>query len=299
MNRFLTHTGRQPIWLDDINFIQDSIADEIKKLVQGLIGFDDEIVILSGCQKAVSLDGSVSVTKGVIYYDGELLSVPATSFATDPGLRIRVISQFDPSGDRNLHDTGEEVSCYNTRRAAITGPKISGKPDTAPSLSTCRRLEDILLERTNTLIYSGEEYGKDGTTRGLVTLSRLNQIYMLSCHFNGLNPEFEIEFENSHASEELAVNYDIWSGTTSYEPAWTRGEHHGIAIVNWYTHDDMGSSVASVRVITTKASDNTKTVKLQIQIISEKLRELSKIADGYTGAQGAVTMILNNNRYAL
>lgn len=37
MDRFLIFEGRQPIWLDDFNFMQDAVESDIKKLVDSLL----------------------------------------------------------------------------------------------------------------------------------------------------------------------------------------------------------------------------------------------------------------------
>ena len=54
MDRFLTFEGRQPIWLDDFNFMQDAVESDIKKLVDSLLEALDydgsSAVILSGCK---------------------------------------------------------------------------------------------------------------------------------------------------------------------------------------------------------------------------------------------------------
>lgn len=173
MNRFLTHTGRQPIWLDDLNFIQDSFADEIKKLVQGLVGMTNDAVILTGCEVTQNEDGTYTVSEGVIYLKGEILRLPEGVYAQIDTLRIREDVSYDSNGDRILQDSGDEVSCYRCNNAQLTVPKIlNGKPDTSPYFSGCIRLDDIISSKVktvvlyeNTIDVSKGDVGKVGIVR--------------------------------------------------------------------------------------------------------------------------------------
>lgn len=147
MNRFLTHTGRQPIWLDDLNFIQDSFADEVKKIVQGIVGLTNDPVILTGCEVTTNEDGSYRISEGIIYYDGELFRLEDKTYTSVSTLRLRKQITFDENGDRVLMDSGEEVSCYSIRKIVLGLPIVSmGKPDLAPAFSSCKRLSDIFNE---------------------------------------------------------------------------------------------------------------------------------------------------------
>ncbi len=210
MNRFLTHTGRQPIWLDDIDFLQTAVADEFKKLILGLTGMDGGVVILTGCQKSILPDGTVRFSSGVIAYDGEILYVNACSFPSDNGFRFAVKSLTDSSGDRTLLDSGEEVECYQERTAFIDVPfQASHKIDTRPIVSNCRRLEDILRERASEKVVTAGEITNGNGTSAYYKLVRFGSTYQLSLQFSGAFPVFEIPIDDGQTISDIFVPYEV------------------------------------------------------------------------------------------
>lgn len=228
MNRFLTHEGRQPIWLDDIDFIQNTLADEITKIVRGVIGFEEELVILSGCEKTLSDDGMFQFSKGIIYYGGELLAVPEASFTKDGDFRFRIVETLDPEGDRILADSGEEVSCYQLRSAYIALPMTtSGRPDTAPGVAGAKRLDDIMKARTaEDVLYTGELKGFR------ITLKRKDGTYLLSGNFDGINPSVIIPMTDEQAVKDICTSYKFWNSHYSdpHFNFWELGETCGVGV---------------------------------------------------------------------
>lgn len=68
MNRYLIHEGGQPVYLDDMRFIQDAVAESLKGVLDGLTYFDsyehyDGNVVLSGSVT------SGETSDGNTYYD--------------------------------------------------------------------------------------------------------------------------------------------------------------------------------------------------------------------------------------
>lgn len=231
MNRFLTHTGRQPIWLDDLNFIQDSFADEIKKLVQGLVGMTNDAVILTGCEVTQNEDGTYTVSEGVIYLKGEILRLPEGVYAQIDTLRIREDVSYDSNGDRILQDSRDEVSCYRCNNAHLTVPKImNGKPDTSPYFSGCIRLDDIISSKVKTVVLGNKRASLktyiDTTpvqTKLNLLFYRKNDFYycdlsfdsvgFCKCSSEGILPNVSIlspEWEALGASKNLNSNDPSW-----------------------------------------------------------------------------------------
>lgn len=229
MNRFLTHEGRQPIWLDDIDFIQNTLADEIKKIVWGVMGFGEELVILSGCEKTLSDDGLFQFSKGIIYYGGELLAVPEASFTKDGDFRFRIVETLDPAGDRILADSGEEVGCYQLRSAYIALPiTTSGRPDTAPRVAGAKRLDDIMKARTaEDVLYNGELNGFR------ITLIRKDGTYLLSGNFDTYSQSVIIPMTDEKAVNEICESYRMWEslqGNPHINNLWSHGETYGVGV---------------------------------------------------------------------
>lgn len=212
MNRFLTHDGRQPIWLDDIDFQQNSVVDEFLKFLEGIIpGCENEVIILSGCEKTVSAEGLVTISAGIISYYGELYKTPQATFTSDLDFRVRVYTEYDPAGDRSIVDTGEEVSCYELRKAAISTPQsIQGKPDSRPRLADCGRLEDILRDRISEEVIAGGATVVNGNTPVYYRLTRIRSSYRLVFQFYGLYPDSDISISDNRAIADIFAPYSAW-----------------------------------------------------------------------------------------
>ena len=231
MNRFLTHTGRQPIWLDDLNFIQDSFADEVKKLVQGIVGLKNDPVILSGCEVSMNEDGTYKVSEGIIYLNGDILRLQEGSYPQIDTLRIREDISYDSNGDRTLLETSDVVSCYECKAAELTVPRIAqGKPDTSPSFSSCIRLDDILDSKNKKVVLVHQTATKrtvidDQTIETDLDLLiyRKNDLYycdisfdsvgFCQCSLTGKIPSISVlsrEWEALGASKQSDSNQQIW-----------------------------------------------------------------------------------------
>ena len=137
MDRFLTFEGRQPIWLDDFNFMQDAVESDFKKLVDSLLEALDydgsSAVILSGCKPSSEYTATTTYTEGVIYSNGKLLKVKQSIVSNrnnPPGSRLTftVRKEYDTAGDRTMIDSGEEKSCYEKPVATLT------RTDSGPDL---------------------------------------------------------------------------------------------------------------------------------------------------------------------
>lgn len=108
MNKFLTFPGHQPIYLGDIDFMQQSVQDAFVQLLKGLTGQDKPKCIL----KEATPD-----SMGAIVFDGEVL--PLRYFAgTVQGTKCyEVESTYD--GARTFKD-GELRQCYETRVVVVS-----------------------------------------------------------------------------------------------------------------------------------------------------------------------------------
>lgn len=109
MNKLLFSQGGQPVYLDDLDFLQQTMRESLSYFLQA---FGD--CILSGCEFTRTDNNSISWTEGVISYKGELFKVPAGSGASNSLLQsgiavsiLRTPAEKRVFGDGTEHDTRE------------------------------------------------------------------------------------------------------------------------------------------------------------------------------------------------
>lgn len=73
MNKFLTFEGQQPIYLGDIDFMQEAVRDGFAHLARVITGQDKPTCILIGCNPTV--DGT---SDGILCIEGEILPAGAS-----------------------------------------------------------------------------------------------------------------------------------------------------------------------------------------------------------------------------
>ena len=108
MDKFLTKSGGLPVWLNDIDFMQESVRKSMSDLLKGLSGMDTPTCIVSGCH---TIDTGISA--GIVCVDGEIL--PVSESSVNPNSAMLVVSST-VSGPRKLKN-GETVECYEHRYA--------------------------------------------------------------------------------------------------------------------------------------------------------------------------------------
>lgn len=126
MNKFLTFAGVQPVYLGDIDFMQNAASDIFSQLAGALMNQDPSA--LNAILYGVSITRSESITSwtaGAVVINGEILKVSAGSISIQDTLPLyfHVVSTF--SGDRVFKD-GESRECYETRTATINGSSTGG-----------------------------------------------------------------------------------------------------------------------------------------------------------------------------
>ena len=238
MDRFLTFEGRQPIWLDDFNFMQDAVESDIKKLVDSLLEALDydgsSAVILSGCEREPQQQATFAdrepYAEGVIYSNGKLLKVKKSIVTKQnyPGtyLTIIVSKEYDTAGDRTMIDSGEEKSCYEKPVAALTkrsaGPRIV-------------RLKDLIKAKYGEKVLFDSEMG-----RFKFRLIRKDGTYFLSGSFHSDGGSISQSFP----VDDKQMRWDVANiGTDSL---FTSGETIGIA--GYRSSSGLGSAVVVVAV---------------------------------------------------
>lgn len=105
MNKYLTFPGQQPVYLGDIDFLQESVRSAFLMLLKGLTGQDKPNCILVRATEEVD---------GVICLDGEIMPYKAYTGGMIGSYTYKVVSSYDGS---RVFKNGETHACYETRYA--------------------------------------------------------------------------------------------------------------------------------------------------------------------------------------
>ena len=133
MNRLLTFAGQQPLYLGDIDFMQDAVLEAMKNLVVALTGNAEGNAILSGVEISYSA-GTLSWTAGIVSVAGEILPIAAGDMAGSESseLYVKIVSEL--SGDRTFKD-GQSHKCWEKRSATLSTGSTTYKLSDFASLS--------------------------------------------------------------------------------------------------------------------------------------------------------------------
>lgn len=108
MNKFLTFSGEQPVYLGDVDFMQEAVRQSFLQLLVGLTGQSDPSCILKM---------ATSQEDGVICLHGEIMPYKAYTGTMVGRYSYTVVSSY--SGSR-VFKNGETHQCYEVRYAQET-----------------------------------------------------------------------------------------------------------------------------------------------------------------------------------
>ena len=127
MNKYLTFAGTQPVYLGDIDFIQNASSQVQNLLLRALLNSASGSAnsILQGVEFSIPASGTIAWTAGVVALGGEVLPIEAGSLtASGVGeLYFHVSSTF--SGSRTFKD-GQGHDCFETREVVINKTSQDG-----------------------------------------------------------------------------------------------------------------------------------------------------------------------------
>lgn len=127
MNKFLTFAGTQPVYLGDVDFMQNAVGAAMTQLARALMDSASNSLnaILQGVQLTRVSSGQVRYSSGVVVIGGEILPVASETIAatTSQTLYFHVVSSL--SGERTFKD-GNSHQCYDTRAAVINTTSAGG-----------------------------------------------------------------------------------------------------------------------------------------------------------------------------
>ena len=124
MNKFLTFAGSQPVYLGDIDFMQNAAGAAFTQLVRALMDSADGTLnaILQGVESNTN-GNNVTISPGVVVLNGEVLPFEGTTINPPSTLYFHVESTL--SGERTFKD-GNTHDCYETRKAIINTTSEGG-----------------------------------------------------------------------------------------------------------------------------------------------------------------------------
>ncbi len=127
MNKYLTFAGTQPVYLGDIDFIQNASSQVQNLLLRALLNSASGTAnsILQGVEFSTPSAGTIAWTAGVVALGGEVLPVAAGSISASgiDELYFHVSSTL--SGSRTFKD-GQSHDCFETRVAEISKTSSGG-----------------------------------------------------------------------------------------------------------------------------------------------------------------------------
>lgn len=173
MNKLLTYQGAQPVYLGDIDFMQNAASSGFLMLAKALTGVsgDTQNAILQGVEITRISSEQTHVSAGVVLLNGELL--PVEEATINVSWRAPLYFHIDSvlSSERTFKD-GSSHKCHDTRSAYINGASSDGIAlDNVPRIAHV--LENHVYEAT--------------TVSGNVTEGRLvikNGIWFMEIYLN-------------------------------------------------------------------------------------------------------------------
>lgn len=121
MNKFLVYEGNQPVWLNDLEYMQQATQEALKGIVTAVCD-TEATVILSGVDVTVrSADSGTEyiVTAGWMAINGEILPVKASTLTVSTGATMywRIVSEKKQNVTLG---NGQEVQIYEERYVTLT-----------------------------------------------------------------------------------------------------------------------------------------------------------------------------------
>lgn len=142
MNKLLFKEGGQPLYLDDLDFMQSAFTETVKGIISTYGN-----VILSGCNipPAIAIAGrpsSYSWEEGYIAINGEVYRVENGSFdgSLNADLYWKVVST---EGQKEIYENTSEHNVYQYRKVVLTDTVTSS--DIYVSASTIKSMNDFLM----------------------------------------------------------------------------------------------------------------------------------------------------------
>lgn len=186
MNKLLTYAGTQPIYLGDIDFMQNAAAGMFKSLAKALMNMPSDTMnaILQGVTLSMPGDGVVAWSAGIVVLNGEILPVAAGSISAGSGDTLYFHVNSVLSGSRTFKNL-ETHDCYDTRSAVLSLVSTDGV-----AYSSMSRLHD----GNEDMLYYPSDYSS--AMSPISPLNVKNGIFHIEAPFilSGITANEELEF---------------------------------------------------------------------------------------------------------
>lgn len=181
MNKFLTFPGTQPVYLGDIDFMQDAARAAFSLLFRGLIDSDSNSLnaILQGVDVTILSVDQIQYSAGVVVLNGEILPVEGDTISISSSAPLYLHVNSVLSGSRTFKD-GNSHDCYDTRTAYVNGVSEGGvalsslprlfhhvKDVSHSTASTTGKVDIGVLTRKNNFWFFGASFSWAGGTSNL------------------------------------------------------------------------------------------------------------------------------------
>ena len=201
MNKFLTFAGTQPVYLGDVDFLQNAARAAFTQLARALMnsGSNSMNAILQGVDiTRIRLTKRVSYSAGVVVINGEILPVAGGTITAEPSdvLYFHVVSAL--SGERTFKDQSVH-QCYDTRSVVINNVSTDGiAVDSVGRLN--RSDDDVYIDSDGSgIALSGKLIRKNGFWFVEFKLSAVE----------GNDPEGHLSFDVSAAHRDMFTSVDF------------------------------------------------------------------------------------------
>ncbi len=166
MDKFLTFEGQQPIYLGDIEFLQNASLKTLKTFFQGLAD-----------SPKIRVKDATPTSSGVVIIDGEVLELRDERSGNEVSSSIVIKSTY--SGGRTLKN-GSYCQCYEERYAALVGDS-SGY-----SAADFVDIQDVLRSNIKSTGGRANDYTSDGNMNIRVALKQiLNDVFCVVIELEG------------------------------------------------------------------------------------------------------------------
>lgn len=129
MDKILTHEGGQPLYLDDITFMDKAIRESFGGLLR-MFG-NDQNVYLTNLNVVQESPGVVRWDAGYIALSGEILPVLAGSITVNPALPLYWhVAVSNALNSNRVFDDGIARDCLEVRTATLNTTGEGGFPET-------------------------------------------------------------------------------------------------------------------------------------------------------------------------
>lgn len=127
MNKFLTYAGTQPVYLGDIDFMQNAARAAFTQLARALMdsGSDTVNAILQGVNITHPSGTQIRWSAGVVVINGEILPIASGTAVAEETSELYFHVSSVLSGERTFKD-GNSHNCYDTRSAYIDTVSTDG-----------------------------------------------------------------------------------------------------------------------------------------------------------------------------